>query len=76
MKGIFQMEELITSRQAAKMLCLSEMTLRKWRWEGKGPQFIKVGRKVAYRSEDLTRWVSEQVRLSTSDTGRANHDSH
>lgn len=63
------MNTLITTNQAANMLCLSEMTLRKWRWEGKGPRFIKLGRKVAYRQEDLYDWVESQSRMSTSDTG-------
>lgn len=63
------MNTLITTNQAANMLCLSEMTLRKWRWEGKGPRFIKLGRKVAYRQEDLYDWIDSQSRMSTSDTG-------
>jgi excisionase family DNA binding protein len=63
------MNTLITTNQAANMLCLSEMTLRKWRWEGKGPRFIKLGRKVAYRQEDLYDWIESQSRMSTSDTG-------
>lgn len=63
------MIELVTPLQAAEMLCLSELTLRKWRWEGKGPRFIKVGRKVAYKKTDLYEWVDSQSRASTSDSG-------
>ena len=63
------MKTLFTTIQAAELLCVSEMTLRKWRWEGKGPKFVKIGRKVAYREEDITAYVSSMVRSSTSDNG-------
>ena len=65
------MQTLFTPVEAAKMLCLSELTLRKWRWEGKGPRFIKLGRKVAYKQEDIYEWVDSQSRVSTSDTGHS-----
>lgn len=63
------MPKLFSGHQAAEMLCLSEQTLRKWRWEGKGPQFVKIGRKVLYRDEDLQHFVLAQIRVSTTDTG-------
>lgn len=64
------MSQLLNPSNTAQMLCISELTLRKWRWEGNGPSFIKVGRKVAYRLEDIQEWVEKRVRRSTSDTGR------
>jgi len=63
------MIQLITSNDTASILCLSPKTLRKWRWEGKGPKFIKVGHKVAYRQEDITTFIQQQSRRSTSDNG-------
>lgn len=65
------MTQLFTPKEAAEMLCVSDLTLRKWRWEGKGPQFVKIGRKVAYRPVDLDAWVQSQLRISTSDKGGA-----
>lgn len=65
------METLYTTNQTAKHLCVSELTLRKWRWEGKGPQFVKMGRKVLYREQDLHAFVKSQLRISTSDNGEA-----
>lgn len=61
------MEVLYTPSQAAEHLHISEMTLRKWRWEGKGPHFIKMGRKVLYRQSDMVAYIEKQVRVSTSD---------
>jgi predicted site-specific integrase-resolvase len=65
------MTQLINSLDAAIALCISPATLRKWRWEGKGPRFIKVGRKVAYKSEDIDAFINAQSRISTSDPGTA-----
>ena len=61
--------QLIKPPEVAEMLCVSALTLRKWRWEGKGPRFVKVGRKVAYRKEDLDAFINGQIRCSTSDMG-------
>ena len=63
------MPQLITPSDAAILLCVSPATLRKWRWEGKGPKFIKIGRKVAYRDSDINAFIDSQVRCSTSDLG-------
>lgn len=51
----------------SEMLCVSAATLRKWRWEGKGPKFVKIGRKVVYRQSDIDDYVQSQIRSSTSD---------
>ena len=59
--------QLYTPAHVAGILCVSPATLRKWRWEGKGPRFVKIGRKVAYRQVDINAYVEGQVRNSTSD---------
>jgi excisionase family DNA binding protein len=43
---------LLTVEQTAKMLNVSVKTLEKWRAEGIGPRFIKVGRRVMYTLTD------------------------
>ena len=63
------MKKLITPTEVSELLSISPLTLRKWRWEGKGPQFIKAGSKVLYRIADIENWVNTQTRSSTSDTG-------
>lgn len=42
-------------------------TLRQWRWKGKGPKFIKIGRSVLYRLTDIEAFEEQQCRNSTSD---------
>jgi hypothetical protein len=39
--------------QLAKRWLISERTLERWRWEGKGPAYIKIGGRVLYRIEDI-----------------------
>ncbi|MDD9912305.1 MAG: helix-turn-helix domain-containing protein [Alphaproteobacteria bacterium] len=63
------MNELLNESQVAQFLDLSRATLRKWRWEGKGPRFIKLGHRVMYRQCDIEAFINAQVRLSTSDNG-------
>jgi predicted DNA-binding transcriptional regulator AlpA len=60
------MPTLLTQRQAAEMLCLSERTLERWRVSGDGPAYVKLGRRVAYRECDLIEWVARRIRTSTS----------
>lgn len=58
---------LLTVQEAAKYLTLSPSTLAKMRLSGASPKYIKLGRRVAYRMEDLDKWIEEQLRSSTSD---------
>lgn len=36
-------------------------TLANWRCDGRGPRYLKVGRHVRYRVEDLEAWLDRQV---------------
>jgi predicted DNA-binding transcriptional regulator AlpA len=36
------------------------LTLRKWRVQKRGPQYIKIGALVRYRPEDVDAWIAEQ----------------
>jgi excisionase family DNA binding protein len=61
----------LDTRQAAKLLQLSHRTLERWRLEGQGPVFVKMGGAVRYRMADLEAWAEAQLRRSTSDPGKA-----
>ncbi|WP_446721314.1 helix-turn-helix transcriptional regulator [Luteococcus sp. H101] len=54
--------EFLTNWQAASFLGgLSPNTLTQWRADGKGPRFVKLGSRVAYRKQDLRDWAESQV---------------
>lgn len=48
----------LTPKELGKILGVSIKTLQRWRSEGEGPKFIKVGNKrIRYSFKDLDRWV-------------------
>jgi excisionase family DNA binding protein len=49
---------IITTEQAATLLCTPKSTLVKWRCTGENNiPFIKLGRSVRYRTTDLKKWL-------------------
>ena len=60
-------ENLLNSSFAADWLGLSTSTLAKLRHTGKGPSYVKLGRRVVYRASDLEVWVAAQRHKSTSE---------
>jgi len=51
---------------AAEVLGVSVRTLQRWRVEGHGPAFRKIGKRVAYTNEDLEEFIQAARRTSTS----------
>ena len=58
---------LLTVDQAAVYLGLARSTLNKWRCQGEGPSFVKLGRAVRYRTVDLEGFLERRISNSTSD---------
>jgi hypothetical protein len=65
------LDVLMTQREAAAMVRLSERTLERYRTSGRGPRYIALGRAVRYRRRDLLDFVERCVRNSTSEGGGA-----
>jgi excisionase family DNA binding protein len=61
------MLRLLTQREAATLLRLSERTLERLRVAGGGPVYVKAGRLVRYREADLEEWITSRVVKSTSE---------
>ena len=57
---------LLNEQQAAETLALSVRTLQAWRVRGGGPRFVKLGRAVRYRPDDLNAFIADAERLNTS----------
>ena len=66
------MVRLLTQREAASTLRLSERTLERLRLQGGGPMFVKCGRAVRYRECDLEAWIDARVVSNTSQIGDGN----
>jgi excisionase family DNA binding protein len=58
-KEIGMPTELLTTKEAAKFLKISTVTLEKWRCQERGPQYVKLGRAVRYEREALQRYIEE-----------------
>ncbi len=70
------MNTLLTEEEVAKHLHVSLASIRRWRLERRGPQFIKVGSLVRYRPEDLESWLASLptggAQLAKTEIGTAN----
>jgi hypothetical protein len=60
----------LTQKQLADLLTVSERTLERWRVEGHGPNFVRVGRRPLYRLADVGAWAQDQTFGSTSEAKR------
>jgi predicted DNA-binding transcriptional regulator AlpA len=64
---------LLTQRETASVLRLSERTLERLRVQGLGPKYVKCGRRsVRYRQSDLDEWIASRVVASTSQQAAIN----
>ena len=59
------MERLLETVAAAHLLNCQPQTLHRWRHEGRGPRYIKVGRLVRYSEEQLQEWVKANDHQNT-----------
>jgi predicted site-specific integrase-resolvase len=58
---------LLKETEASVILSISIATLRRWRWSGRGPGFVKLGSAVRYDSEELWNFIDAGRRRSTTD---------
>lgn len=51
--------------EAAARLGVKPNTLAKWRMQGRGPRFVKIGRLVRYDDADIDAFLEQSKRSST-----------
>lgn len=51
---------LLTEREVASVLNVSLSCLRKWRWQKKGPSYIKLSTLCRYPQDGLMAWIESQ----------------
>lgn len=61
------MDIIFDTLQAANYLHLAPVTLERFRLNGNGPSFCKLGRSVRYRKVDVDEWLASRVVRSTSE---------
>lgn len=60
--------KLLSTKETAEILCVSEAFLERDRWAGARIPFIKVGaRAIRYRMQDIEKYIEENLCYSTSE---------
>jgi len=57
----------LTTNEVAERLRVSSITLARWRCNGTGPKYMKVGGRVLYREDDVAAYENENERSQTRD---------
>jgi len=57
--------QLLDQREACAYLGVSQPTLNRWRCQGQGPKFVKMGRVIRYRAADVAAFVEQSLRAHT-----------
>ena len=52
---------LLIEQDVADHIGVSIQTVRKWRHDGIGPRYIKIGRTIRYRQEDIDAFFAQAV---------------
>jgi hypothetical protein len=50
----------------AKRWRISPRTLEQWRWQGRGPRYLKIGGRVRYQLPDVETFESNSLHANTS----------
>lgn len=54
----------LNQKQLAERLGLSERTIEGWRYRGKGPDYLRLEGRIAYRLADVERFEAESLQTS------------
>jgi len=54
---------LATPREVSELTGVPVGTLGQWRWQGVGPDYIKLGKHVRYSWPAVERWLETQTRV-------------
>jgi len=57
----------LTPKQLAERWSITTETLRYWRWNAKGPLYVKMNGVIVYRLEDVDQFEKEHLRRHTAD---------
>lgn len=59
-------DNLLTPEQLASRWNVPPKRLAHWRWSGRGPKFLKLGKQIMYRLEDIHEFEQETLFNNTS----------
>lgn len=59
--------KLLSTKEIAEILGLTRKTIYMWKWRKKNLPFIKVGKSVRVRKEDLAAFITKNTRNPTKE---------
>lgn len=59
-------EALLDEKEVASILGVKPSALQAWRWRGGGPLFVRVGRCIRYRRNDVESWLDARTCANTA----------
>lgn len=60
--------DLFSEEELAEVLEVKPPTLATWRAEERGPDYVKLGKSVFYRKQDVLVWINANVVLTKRTT--------
>jgi hypothetical protein len=58
----------LDQKDLAERWLISPRTLEAWRWQGRGPLYLKIGGRVVYRLADIEAFENRNVHANTVGT--------
>lgn len=55
----------VDQKGLAERWLISPRTLEQWRWQGKGPKYLKIGGRVVYRLQDVEHYEAQHLHANT-----------
>ncbi|MBY0501658.1 MAG: helix-turn-helix domain-containing protein [Alphaproteobacteria bacterium] len=62
-------EKRLTPEELSELWNVPLATLSQWRWNGRGPEFIKLGKHILYRLQEVEVFEKEKLRKNTTRKG-------
>lgn len=59
---------LISEEELAARWKITPITLSQWRWSGRSPRYVKIGRHIFYRPKDVELFEEQKAKKSTTQT--------
>jgi predicted site-specific integrase-resolvase len=56
----------LNQKALAERWLISPRTLEQWRWQGRGPRYVKVGSRVIYRLSDIEAFETAGLHANTN----------
>ena len=64
-----QEHTLLSTKLLSRRWNIAPRTLERWRAEGCGPQFVRIGRHVRYRQTDILSFEVKHIEATTVEQG-------